>query len=65
MSGFQERARAELDELVVKLEALIGFIETSVVYQGLPEADQKLLQEQRGLMNGYASVLRARIKRFT
>lgn len=63
MQDYQQRVVQEekaLRERFDKLEDFIG----GGLFSTLPKEDQVLLQEQRGYMSGYLSVLQRRIDRF-
>lgn len=59
--GWQERARAELEALNVKVVALSNFIDSDAFMQ-LTEHAQVLLEVQLDAMNLYAKVLWRRLE---
>ena len=64
MKQHQQRVVTEKKELDIKLEALVKFIEESLVFAGLPAPEQERLVRQRWFMNGYSNVLGERIAEF-
>jgi len=63
MQPHEERVvkeQADLNEKINKLNAFIG----GDIFNGLPEEDRALLEEQSRWMSAYSGVLRERIKRF-
>lgn len=63
MLEYQQRVVEEEAELRKKFDRLETFI-AGEAFGKLPQEDQWLLQEQRGYMSGYLSVLLRRIDRF-
>ena len=62
MNNYKSRLRKELEDLNFKIEKLNNFIEKNDVFKTMDLEEQKLLKEQRGIMNKYANILRKRIK---
>lgn len=60
----EQRVIDEKSELDAKLPKLREFTATET-FAGLDPADQRLLQSQALAMDGYSSILRRRIDRFT
>ncbi len=64
MHDYQERVIQEKKALDEKIDNLYPFLDTQV-FADLVPLDQELLCDQLGHMRAYASVLAARIARFT
>lgn len=62
MNNYKSRLRKELEDLNFKIEKLNNFIEKNDIFKAMDLEEQKLLKEQRGIMNKYANILRKRIK---
>lgn len=62
MNNYKSRLRKELENLNFKIEKLNNFIEKNDIFKAMDLEEQKLLKEQRGIMNKYANILRKRIK---
>nr|WP_315047585.1 hypothetical protein [uncultured Leptotrichia sp.]DAY35564.1 MAG TPA: hypothetical protein [Caudoviricetes sp.] len=62
MNDYKSRLRKELEDLNFKIEKLNNFIEKNDIFKTMDLEEQKLLKEQRGIMNKYANILRKRIK---
>ena len=62
MNDYKSRLRKELEDLNFKIEKLNNFIEKNDIFKAMDLEEQKLLKEQRGIMNKYANILRKRIK---
>ena len=62
MNNYKSRLRKELEDLNFKIEKLNNFIEKNDIFKTMDLEEQKLLKEQRGIMNKYANILRKRIK---
>ena len=62
MDDYKSRLRKELEDLNFKIEKLNNFIEKNDIFKTMDLEEQKLLKEQRGIMNKYANILRKRIK---
>ena len=62
MDDYKSRLRKELEDLNFKIEKLNNFIEKNDIFKAMDLEEQKLLKEQRGIMNKYANILRKRIK---
>jgi len=62
MNNYKSRLRKELEDLNFKIEKLNNFIEKNDIFKTMDLEEQKLLEEQRGIMNKYANILRKRIK---
>lgn len=62
--GFRQRLVHEAADLTEKLIKLGAFVHGDI-FPTLPVEDQRLLQEQDGLMRGYLGVLRRRIERLS
>ena len=62
MDDYKLRLRKELNDLNFKIEKLNNFIEKNDIFKTMDLEEQKLLKEQRGIMNKYANILRKRIK---
>ena len=62
MKNYKSRLRKELEDLNFKIEKLNNFIEKNDIFKAMDLEEQKLLKEQRGIMNKYANILRKRIK---
>ena len=62
MNDYKSRLRKELEDLNFKIEKLNNFIEKNDIFKAMDLEEQKLLKEQRGIMNKYANILIKRIK---
>lgn len=62
MNNYKSRLKKELEDLNFKIEKLNNFIEKNDIFKAMDLEEQKLLKEQRGIMNKYANILRKRIK---
>lgn len=62
MDNYKSRLKKELEDLNFKIEKLNNFIEKNDIFKTMDLEEQKLLEEQRGIMNKYANILRKRIK---
>ena len=62
MNDYKSRLRKELEDLNFKIEKLNNFIEKNDIFKTMDLEEQKLLKEQRGIMNKYSNILRKRIK---
>ena len=62
MNNYKSRLRKELEDLNFKIEKLNNFIEKNDIFKAMDLEEQKLLKEQRRIMNKYANILRKRIK---
>ena len=62
MDDYKSRLRKELEDLNFKIEKLNNFIEKNDIFKTIDLEEQKLLKEQREIMNKYANILRKRIK---
>lgn len=62
MDDYKSRLRKELEDLNFKIEKLNNFIEKNDIFKTMDLEEQKLLKEQRGIMNKYANILIKRIK---
>lgn len=62
MNNYKSRLRKELEDLNFKIEKIEYFIEKNDIFKAMDLEEQKLLKEQRGIMNKYANILRKRIK---
>ena len=62
--AWQQRVIDERNELRVKLDNLIEFIEKSNRFLQLPNEDQFLLAAQRNAMSLYINILTRRINKF-
>jgi hypothetical protein len=60
MEDFKVRLRAEIDELLIKLEALDGFIYSTPFYE-IDKIQQDLLVIQHSAMETYLNCLQARL----
>ena len=63
MQDFQQRVVDEKQELDLKLNALRGFL-YSTIFNGLPTAEQARLLVQEYIMTSYSNILSERIKAF-
>jgi hypothetical protein len=63
MQPHQQRVVDEKNELGVKLEALLKFLQTDL-YKSLPEKEKELLYFQSQVMEDYYEVLEQRIELF-
>jgi len=61
---YKGRLITERDELVLKHDKLVEFIEGNTIFNVLPEFEQTDLQDQADYMEAYISVLNRRIERF-
>ncbi|WP_375540746.1 crAss001_48 related protein [Serratia silvae] len=61
---YQQRVIDERYQLAEKLNALSNFLNTAI-FLSLPQCEQTLLTEQKGIMGDYLSILEKRISRFT
>ena len=62
MNDYKSKLRKELEDLNFKIEKLNNFIGKNDIFKTMDLEEQKLLKEQRGIMNKYANILRKRIK---
>lgn len=60
---FQDRVRLEASELLIKIEALKDFL-NSTVYVSLEAIDQDTMHTQLNIMKSYYHILEFRIMRF-
>ena len=63
MQPHQQRVLDEKVELGIKLEALLGFMQTGL-YSGLSDKEKELLYFQSQVMEDYYEVLEQRIELF-
>lgn len=64
MLPHQQRVVDEKDELGIKFSALVHFIASNPVFDGLDHAEQGRLRDQRDAMRSYYDILCARIAAF-
>lgn len=58
-----QRVAEELQDLNIKINALIEFTSTNTVFNNLPELDKNLLMTQLSCMQAYSYVLSMRLAR--
>lgn len=62
MEPFLVRLNEEASDLLVKIDKLTGFIESSEIFQNLPESEKSLLTIQLRAMETYYECLIQRLK---
>lgn len=59
--NYQERVKIEKEELDIKLNDLIKFIQTNKTFQDLSNTEQRLLKAQQHSMECYSIILETRL----